>query len=180
MKKAVILLIALLLLISSVTIMAYAHSGGTDSSGGHYNHSTGEYHYHHGYPAHQHTGGRCPYDYHDNTDYSMSSSSKSSKSSSGSSNTYSSSSSEDDPIIAVPIISITVAYVIYMLLLYGIIDKLGDKVAYVFIGIGIVAVILSLICLNACPGAVLITAAVEGVICWVIWYIIDNHKYKRK
>lgn len=40
---------------------ASAHSGGTDSNGGHYNHSTGEYHYHHGYPAHQHINGVCPY-----------------------------------------------------------------------------------------------------------------------
>lgn len=46
---------------------AYAHSGQTDSNGGHYNHSTGEYHYHHGYPAHQHTDGVCPYDYDDRT-----------------------------------------------------------------------------------------------------------------
>ena len=68
MKKILKLLIAAVLLISSVTIMAYAHSGGTDANGGHYDKSTGEYHYHHGYPAHKHTGGRCPYDYYDNTD----------------------------------------------------------------------------------------------------------------
>lgn len=42
-------------------IPASAHSGGTDSSGGHYNYSTGEYHYHHGYPAHKHVDGVCPY-----------------------------------------------------------------------------------------------------------------------
>lgn len=40
----------------------YAHKGRTDSSGGHYNHSTGEYHYHHGYGPHQHPNGICPYD----------------------------------------------------------------------------------------------------------------------
>ena len=39
-----------------------AHSGGTDSNGGHYDRSTGEYHYHHGYPAHQHINGVCPYE----------------------------------------------------------------------------------------------------------------------
>lgn len=38
-----------------------AHSGRTDSRGGHYDRSTGEYHYHHGYSAHQHPGGICPY-----------------------------------------------------------------------------------------------------------------------
>ena len=38
------------------------HSGRTDGDGGHYNHDTGEYHYHHGYSAHQHYDGVCPYD----------------------------------------------------------------------------------------------------------------------
>lgn len=42
--------------------IASAHSGNTDAQGGHYNHSTNEYHYHHGYPAHQHKNGRCPYE----------------------------------------------------------------------------------------------------------------------
>lgn len=40
---------------------AYAHPGRTDANGGHWDHSSGEYHYHHGYPAHQHPGGVCPY-----------------------------------------------------------------------------------------------------------------------
>ena len=44
-----------------LTISAAAHSGGTDSKGGHIDHSTGEYHYHHGKPAHQHKNGVCPY-----------------------------------------------------------------------------------------------------------------------
>lgn len=38
----------------SLSFVVYAHPGGTDSNGGHTNHSTGEYHYHHGYPPHQH------------------------------------------------------------------------------------------------------------------------------
>lgn len=59
------LIIALLFLCFSST--ALAHPGGTDSNGGHYNRSTGEYHYHHGYSAHQHPGGVCPYDNKDNT-----------------------------------------------------------------------------------------------------------------
>ena len=48
---------------------AFAHSGRTDSRGGHYDRSTGEYHYHHGYSAHQHENGVCPYDYNDATDH---------------------------------------------------------------------------------------------------------------
>ena len=53
--------------------VAHAHPGKTDSNGGHYDHESGEYHYHHGYPAHQHTdlnddGIRdCPYDFDDKT-----------------------------------------------------------------------------------------------------------------
>ena len=52
-----------LLLLTLLCIPAAAHSGGTDENGGHINHSTGEYHYHHGYPAHQHDGGVCPYSF---------------------------------------------------------------------------------------------------------------------
>ena len=51
----------------SALVAVSAHPGRTDSSGGHYNRSTGEYHYHHGYPEHQHTNGVCPYDYDDKT-----------------------------------------------------------------------------------------------------------------
>lgn len=44
------------------SIIVTAHPGRTDSAGGHYDYSTGEYHYHHGYSAHQHKNGVCPYD----------------------------------------------------------------------------------------------------------------------
>lgn len=44
-----------------------AHPGDLDDDGGHYNRATGEYHYHHGYPEHQHTNGTCPYDFDDKT-----------------------------------------------------------------------------------------------------------------
>ena len=42
-------------------IPSSAHSGMTDANGGHY--ERGEYHYHHGYPAHQHVDVECPYDF---------------------------------------------------------------------------------------------------------------------
>lgn len=61
-------IILLLCILFSVT--AFAHGGKTDSNGGHYDHSDGEYHYHHGYPAHQHENGECPYDFDDKTDHS--------------------------------------------------------------------------------------------------------------
>lgn len=64
MKKTFILIVAIV----SCALLSFsvlAHSGRTDSNGGH-NSSTG-YHYHHGYPAHQHTNGECPYDFDDKT-----------------------------------------------------------------------------------------------------------------
>lgn len=64
MRKITLLISALLILCVTVS----AHSGKTDANGGHYDRSTGEYHYHHGYPAHQHTDGVCPYDFVDQTD----------------------------------------------------------------------------------------------------------------
>lgn len=56
-----------LLAVLALCMAAAAHPGKTDSRGGHYNRSTGEYHYHHGYPAHQHIDGTCPYDFDDKT-----------------------------------------------------------------------------------------------------------------
>ena len=64
----------LILLLSFVYVSA--HSGRTDSNGGHYNRSTGEYHYHHGYSAHGHYDmdkdgiAGCPYDFEDKTNHS--------------------------------------------------------------------------------------------------------------
>lgn len=50
------------------------HPGRTDSQGGHTDRSTGEYHFHHGFPAHQHedrdgdgVAEYCPYDHVDKT-----------------------------------------------------------------------------------------------------------------
>ena len=59
MRKKIFLFLFVLMFLC---VNVYAHSGGTDGAGGHYNHSTGEYHYHHGYPEHQHPNGVCPYE----------------------------------------------------------------------------------------------------------------------
>ena len=75
MKKR--LLIICIAIISSLlfTIFASAHSGKTDSYGGHYDNSSGEYHYHHGYSAHQHDDidgdgiVDCPFDFDDKTNH---------------------------------------------------------------------------------------------------------------
>lgn len=46
-------------------LVVEAHSGRTDSRGGHHDYKNksglGSYHYHHGYSAHLHTNGVCPY-----------------------------------------------------------------------------------------------------------------------
>ena len=51
MKKKICVVILVVLLVATT---ASAHPGRTDASGGHHNRSTGEYHYHHGYSAHDH------------------------------------------------------------------------------------------------------------------------------
>ena len=50
------------LLCVALFLSVFAHSGNTDSNGGHYNRQTGEYHFHHGEPEHQHSNGDCPYE----------------------------------------------------------------------------------------------------------------------
>ena len=78
MKKVYIFCLLVLLILSTLSTV-YAHSGRTDGNGGHYDSFTGEYHYHHGYPPHQHTNGKCPYDYDDNTNRHSSGSSNDSQ-----------------------------------------------------------------------------------------------------
>ena len=84
-KKKIISILLIILSIISIGVNAYAHSGRTDSSGGHKDNNNksglGSYHYHcGGYPAHLHTNGVCPYS-------SSSSTSKSETSSSAESST---------------------------------------------------------------------------------------------
>ncbi len=64
MKRFFMLILALLMLL--VSSVSYAHSGRTDSNGGHKDNNNvsglGSYHYHcGGHPAHLHPGGVCPY-----------------------------------------------------------------------------------------------------------------------
>ena len=60
-KKILTVLFACMLISST----AFAHSGRTDSAGGHHDYKNvsglGSYHYHHGYSAHLHPNGICPY-----------------------------------------------------------------------------------------------------------------------
>lgn len=81
MRKKLPALALACFLIFVAPLSVSAHKGRTDSNGGHTNHSTGEYHYHHGYPAHQHSDMDgdgildCPYDFDDQTNHKSSSSS---------------------------------------------------------------------------------------------------------
>ena len=81
MKKSFLVVIIILVMVSMAT-PTLAHPGRTDGSGGHFDHDTGEYHYHHGYPAHQHKNGECPYNHKDNTNHAIGSNSSSSSKSS--------------------------------------------------------------------------------------------------
>ena len=82
-EKKIITILLIILSIILIGVNAYAHSGRTDSSGGHKDNNNksglGSYHYHcGGHPAHLHTNGVCPYS-------SSSSASRSSTSSSSAS-----------------------------------------------------------------------------------------------
>lgn len=65
MKMNVTKIISVILTLIICSVPIYAHSGRTDSNGGHRDKNNisglGSYHYHHGYPAHLHPDGICPY-----------------------------------------------------------------------------------------------------------------------
>ena len=66
MKKKIFSVVTICCLIIAMSMSLFAHSGRTDSNGGHKDNKNksglGAYHYHcGGYPAHLHSGGVCPY-----------------------------------------------------------------------------------------------------------------------
>lgn len=76
MKKYIRYIFSLLCCIAlstAILITASAHPGRTNADGGHWDYDAGEYHYHHGYPAHDHYDSNgdgivdCPYDFDDQT-----------------------------------------------------------------------------------------------------------------
>lgn len=64
-RLAFFIVIAIIIALG-IPSLAFAHSGGTDSYGGHHDYNNvsglGEYHYHHGYGPHMHEDGYCPMD----------------------------------------------------------------------------------------------------------------------
>lgn len=75
MKKIILFVCFTACLIALISPVALAHPGKTDSQGGHTDHSTGEYHFHHGYSAHDHYDMDgdgvvdCPYNFDDQTNH---------------------------------------------------------------------------------------------------------------
>lgn len=75
MKRISILIVLTLLFAFYFPTTVLAHPGGTDANGGHYVGTSNSYHYHHGYPAHQHTDMNgdgtpdCPHDFEDKTNH---------------------------------------------------------------------------------------------------------------
>lgn len=61
MKKQFEFIITFSLIFIILNISSSAHQGKTDHKGGHYVSGTNKYHYHHGYSAHAHPNGICPY-----------------------------------------------------------------------------------------------------------------------
>ena len=66
MKKRILSVLTICFLVLTMVMSAFAHSGRTDSSGGHRDNKNksglGSYHYHcGGYPPHLHSNGVCPY-----------------------------------------------------------------------------------------------------------------------
>lgn len=63
-KRKIFLFLCIILLFT-FPVISFAHSGRTDSSGGHHDYNNksglGSYHYHHGMGAHLHPDGVCPY-----------------------------------------------------------------------------------------------------------------------
>jgi hypothetical protein len=96
MKKFLVCQLIIFIILLSV-YPAFAHSGRTDANGGHHVTATGEYHYHHGYPAHQHPNGQCPYDFDDQTGVNSGSGGGSSNSSNNYSTAASNRSDDDSP-----------------------------------------------------------------------------------
>lgn len=83
-KKKIISIILIILSVIFIGANTYAHSGRTDSNGGHKDNKNksglGNYHYHcGGHPAHLHTNGVCPYSSSTSSNKSSSSSNKNSQ-----------------------------------------------------------------------------------------------------
>lgn len=129
MRKVLKLQVIIVFVVLISVCPAFAHPGGTDSSGGHHVTATGEYHFHHGYSAHQHTGGQCPYDFDDQTGISSGSGSSTLSNNYYSSNA--SSHSDKNPAYAFflkhPFLSLFFAFILGYAIKNGIASAIGKR-----------------------------------------------------
>lgn len=117
------------------SFISSAHPGRTDSNGGHHDYDNvsglGNYHYHHGYPAHLHENGVCPYDFDDNTDRDVNNTSiindKNNSTASSSSNIASKSPKKDSDHDVLKVLSIGVGSFAGLYITYCIIDLIVQK-----------------------------------------------------
>lgn len=122
-----ILFAVALIMLCSLTVPVLAHSGKTDDDGGHYDNEAGEYHYHHGYPAHDHYDMDgdgyvdCPYDFDDRTGWNSGSSGSSSKHSTDVAE------QEGGTVPVLTVVFICVAFVVVLVVAIVKIVKLSDK-----------------------------------------------------
>ena len=103
-SKKICTILVIVCLVMAIAGSTFAHSGRTDSSGGHRDNQNksglGSYHYHcGGYPAHLHDNGVCPYSSSSSSSKSSTSSSSSKSSSSKSSSSLSAKSNSSDSVI---------------------------------------------------------------------------------
>lgn len=179
MKKYILALVTVVLLLTIMPILAFAHSGKTDSNGGHTDHSTGEYHYHHGYPAHQHPGGKCPY----NSDNKTNSSTSSSNGSSGYNNSYASSSSNSNTnwlIIVIGAASVTLICAGVIIGSREIVDKLHETVGKILFGVWIAAIFVAIVCFVNATGIMILIIVIEIFVSVMINNVIEDRIRKKK
>ena len=166
MKKRLAILCGIcMLLMHFLPVLSSAHSGKTDGSGGHFNNSTGDYHYHHGYSAHDHWDidgdGKidCPYNFDDKTDHN---SNNNSNTNTKPGNGTTQKNKEDNKIYTYIIIGIAIAFFVLVNCLAIHIDRtdkstseepasLTSVVAAVFSTIIVFALAFYFICLYKQP-----------------------------
>ena len=126
------LTVALTIILALVlSVSCSAHSGKTDSKGGHYNSSTGEYHYHHGYPAHRHTNGECPYDFDDQTSHKTGSSSGTSSKETSETVAIKKTKIDIESVIIIVICSAMILWLPVMLFVMWVSDYVKQAIAYI-------------------------------------------------
>lgn len=133
MRLPVVVVLFAAALAFALSTTVFAHPGRTDSSGGHYNRKTGEYHYHHGFEAHQHVNGECPFDFVDMTGQNSGGNGGARTSGSGTGGNYEDKEDKDSllaTLIAICILAGFVAYIPTFIVDFALISiLLKDKVS---------------------------------------------------